>query len=271
MNLEIPTFEGKSELFDWLIANKSALIAQKKATDKCADAIRCSTVMVNDRGESLKSDAIPATATKIKVRAIINTTKIFDSHGDVHIDQLWNKSLKDNKNNYLVREHDFSFNGMISDNVKAFVKQMTWKDLGFDYEGNTQALIYDAVIDKEDNPAMFEAYRKGKVKQHSVRMRYIKNELAINDDKYEKEKAAWDKYYPVIANKADVDEAGYFWAVTEGKNIEGSAVVKGSNFATPTFSIQQTKEQPDASTDPEPSKDTRLLGELNKLKSEILN
>ena len=33
------------------------------------------------------------------------------------------------------------------------------------------------------------------------------------------------------------DNYGYFWAVTEAKVVEGSAVVKGSNAITPVISI----------------------------------
>jgi hypothetical protein len=267
----IPTFETKEERVDWYIANKGALIAQKKSSIKHADAITYLVPLMSEKGDSvIKSEAIPDTATRIKVRAIINTTKLFDSHGDVHIDQLWNKSLKESKDNYLVNQHNFSFEGIISDNVKAFVKQMTWAELGYGgWEGTTQALVYDVVIDKADSPDMFERYRKGKVKNHSVGMRYVKVEMAVDDDRYEKEKTVWDKYYPVIANKADVDAAGVFWAVTEAKNIEGSAVVKGSNFVTPTFSVQETKGQPSEDTgndEPVPTThDKGLLEALNKL------
>lgn len=271
--ITVPIFETKEERIDWMISNKSALIAQKKSTIKHADAISYMVPLISEKGDSIiKSELIPDTATRIKVRAIINTTKLFDSHGDVHIDQLWNKSLKENKDNYLVNQHNFSFEGIISDQVKAFVKQMTWKELGFGgYEGTTQALVYDTVIDKADSPDMFERYRKGKVKNHSVGMRYVKVEMAVDDDRYEKEKAVWDKYYPIIANKADVDEAGVFWAVTEAKNIEGSAVVKGSNFVTPTVSVQETKTQPFKDTANEPSEDTRkgLMEAINKLSKSL--
>lgn len=256
--ITIPHFTDKSELFDWLIENKSALIAQKKSAIKYADAISYLAPLVNDKDEACKSaDEIPATATKIKVRSIINTTKLMDSHSDVHIDQLWNKSIKETKDNYLVNQHNFTFEGIISDEVKVFCKQMTWKELGFDFEGNTQALIYDSVISKEDCPLMFEKYRQGKVKQHSVGMRYVKIEMCINDERYDKEKAAWDKYITVVANKEDAELQGYFWAVTEAKNIEGSAVVKGSNFATPTQSVAAAKStaldtiEPDNSTQTE--------------------
>jgi len=261
--MNIPQFDDKAMLIDFLIENKSAIIAQKKSQIKYADALGCASSIVSEKGDVVKS--IPDTATKIKVRSIINTTKLLDSHGDVHIDQLWNKSLKETKDQYLVNQHDFTFDGIISDNVKAFAKQMTWAELGFNYEGSTQALVYDSVIDKAESPAMFERYRTGKVRQHSVGMRYVKMDLAVNDDRYDKEKAVWDKHFPVIANKEDAIDAGYFFAVTEAKNIEGSAVVRGSNFATPTYSVEE-KSQPPAGTGDEPGEPTQTL-DVNKLLS----
>lgn len=252
--IQIPTFASKDALFKWLVANKSALITQKKSIKKDADSISYHVPLLVDRGnvtEAIKADlnTIPPEATQIKVRAIINTTKIMDSHSDVHIDGLWTKSLKETKDNYLVNEHEFCFAGIISDQVKAFTMQISWLELGFNYPGFTQALVYDAVIDKTqtsdpssiDGLTMFDRYRLGKVKQHSVGMRYVKIDMGIDSEMYPTEKAIWDKYINMIVNIDDVKAQGYFWAVTEAKNIEGSAVVRGSNFATPTQSVQQLK------------------------------
>lgn len=65
--------------------------------------------------------------------------------------------------------------------------------------------------------------------------------MCINseDRYYREEKENWDKYYPQVANKKDVDEVGFFWAVTEAKLIEGSAVPIGSNYVTPTLSVKE--------------------------------
>lgn len=249
--IQLPTFSDKRQTIDWLIQNKSALIAQKKSARKDADAISFYPMLVTDSGEVVKAnkDVTNKDVTKLKVRSIINTTNLLDSHGDVHIDQLWNKSLKENKSIYLVAEHDFSYKGIISDNVKAFAKQMTWHELGYNFEGTTQALVFDSNIDKadEDFPAAkdyFGRYKNGKVKNHSVGMQYVKMELAVNDDRYEKENEMWNKYFDRIANKEDALDQGYFWAVLEAKVIEGSAVVRGSNFATPTTNVEAKQDEP---------------------------
>jgi len=267
--IQIPDFPDIEKKLQWIVANKSMLIAQKKSTIKNADSISYTPFFVlngsNEDVVKAGDGVIPDDAKQIKTRLIINTTKLFDSHGDVHFDQLWNKSLNETKDNYHVKEHNFGFDGIISDNVKAFAKQITWHELGLNFEGKTQALVYDSTIDKTETarPEMFTAYQKGRVKQHSVGMRYVKIDLAVNDERYSKEFDVWQKWIDEIVNKQDVLDNGFFWAVTEAKNIEGSAVVKGSNWATPTFSIQQTKGQPFEDTD-EPPKSTLKASELSK-------
>ena len=128
----------------------------------------------------------------------------------------------------------------VNDGLKAYVENIGWNKLGFKYAGETQALIFETQIKKDRNEFMFNQYRKGYVLNHSVGMRYVKMFLCIdsNEPTYSSEKSNWDKYYQIVANKEVADEKGYFWAVTEAKVIEGSAVVKGSNFATPTLEIE---------------------------------
>jgi len=104
---------------------------------------------------------------------------------------------------------------------------------------SVEVLVYETTISKNRNPLMFDQYKNGYVLNHSVGMRYVKLFLCINsDDPFNaSEKEAWDKYYPMILNKDEADETMFFWAVTEAKNVEGSAVVKGSNFLTPVLEM----------------------------------
>ena len=268
---KLPLFKDLAQKHTWLVSNKLALIAQKKSVVKLADAVSTPFYfLVNEsKIDVTKQDQSAALkdAKSIKVVSIINTTKLFDSHGDVHIDGLWTKSIKESKTNYLVKQHDFSFDGTISDDVKASAQDFTWKELGFDYEGKTQALVYESVIDNSDKTGMFERYKANKVPQHSVGMRYVKLALAFDNKQYPDEMKVWKDYYDMIANKAEVDEAGYFWAVTEAKNIEGSAVMRGSNYATPTQSVEAF--EPEKSTQAEPFYKTLKIPEPSN--SRILN
>ena len=256
--IQIPDFAKKEDLFSWLKANKSMLIAAKKSQLKRADAV--SFLMVAESGTEIitKAEARPELLDmgEFPVKVVINTTNIFDSHRDVHIPGLWKKSLSEKKDNYLIQEHEMSFENIISDRVKAYTKTLSFAELGFSFAGITEALIFDAIVELERNEYMAEQYAKGRVKNHSVGMQYVKLELAVNSEsRYDaEEKAVWDKYIDQIANREAAEEVGYFWAVTEAKLIEGSAVVMGSNFVTPTLQIgkQTALEDSRESTEVEP-------------------
>jgi len=244
------SFATKQELYTALRENKTFLIQQKKSTIKTADAVDFYPIVdapghVDGISSKMLTKNIidPATATSLTMKLAINTTNLLDSHSDVHIPGLWTKSLKVTKNRYHLQEHQMKFDKIITDDVQATAKTVTWKDLGAEYEGKTQVLTYKVTISKDRNPFMFEQYAKGYVKNHSVGMRYMKIFLAINSEhKYDvEEKEIWDKYIDAIANKEDAEAQGYFWAVTEAKEIEGSAVPMGSNPITPTMTIESDK------------------------------
>jgi len=92
--MDIPKFDTKKELFDFLIQNKETLTAQKKAVTKYADGF------AYQQGEVLNkaNNPIENPSDTLKVTAVINTTNVIDSHNDVHLPGLWDKSLKENKN-----------------------------------------------------------------------------------------------------------------------------------------------------------------------------
>lgn len=263
MDLEIPQLKGK-DLFKFLIENEKTLVAQKKYEVKRADPVFFAGSMENQTGKAIKANTGALTSkTELAVTSIINTTYWYDSHGDVHIDGLWKKSLSENKGLYLLQEHSMTFKGIISDQVRAYTKSISWQSLGVDANGYTEALVFDSTVKLSRNGYMFEQYRDGNVKNHSVGMRYVTLDLAVNDDDYPAYKALWDKYINLIANQSEVQDAGYFWAVTQAKVIEGSAVPIGSNVITPTQSVKNTA--PSADTPTRAAKSTRLLSELNNL------
>jgi hypothetical protein len=250
MKLDIPSFKTKKELFAFLVENKTTLENQKKSAIKYADGVHTSfesAVEYVMNGEVVKADGglTSGNPNEVKVKAVINTTNLLDSHGDVHIKGLWKKSLNENKRILHVQEHKSnSFEHIISsgEDLKASVKDYSWKELGYESEGKTQALVFDSVVKQSRNSYMFDQYKDGFVDNHSVGMRYVKIVMAINDEDYGAEKEAWDKYIIEVANKNDAENQGYFWAVTEAKVIEGSAVPMGSNPITPTISTKNDPE-----------------------------
>jgi len=260
--LEFPNkeFQTKEELFKALIENKKELISIKKSVTKNADAVSFGYLDTSVKIDTTKEDMqgqIQNPET-LNVKVVINTTNFLDSHGDVHVNGIWNKSVKDNATFLHLQEHERDFDKVITDTAKGYVQSMTWKQLGLPYEGKTEALIFESTIEKKRNEFMLNQYANGWVKNHSVGMRYVQLELAINTEaEYDKEyKALWDEYYPIIANKEVADERGYFWVVKEAKIIEGSAVVMGSNSATPTLENKEI-EAVDNTSKEEPSEDTQ--------------
>lgn len=262
MKLDIPNFKTNKELYKFLVENKEQLLSQKKSETKEADGIGLDYIVIKDTDgiELSKNNVIKLNKETpdillekdmIEVKVVINTTNIMDSHKDVHIPGLWDKSLNENKRIMHIQEHkSYEFKSIISsgDDLIATVKTYNWRELGLKANGKTQALEFQSKVRKERNEYMFGLYAKGLVDNHSVGMRYVKLVLCINDEDYGAEKEAWDKYYPEIVNNDEADKYGYFWAVTEAKVIEGSAVPNGSNPITPTTSTKRKEDNEDFDT-----------------------
>lgn len=142
---------------------------------------------------------------------------------------LENRDLAIHKKKSEIHKTDFS-NVLFEETSKAFDNKIQ----------KIEVLVYDAVIKKDRNEFMFNQYLKGYVLNHSIGMRYVKLVFCYNSEKpeYTQDKENFDKYYPYVLNKDEVDTYGYFWAILEAKNIEGSAVVKGSNFLTPVLELK---------------------------------
>ena len=235
-------FATKKELFTFLVENKKELIAQKKAEKKEIDcSVMVHPTLVWDKSKAAnKADGEildPINLDQLKVVVVINTTNFLDGCGDVHIPGLWNNSLMENKMIMHLQEHEMEFEKIISsgNDLKAYTKRFNWSELGYDYAGTTEALMFDSTILRKRNEFMLNQYANGWVTNHSVGMRYIKTDIAINDETCPNEYEAWKKYFPMIANSDAAIEKGYFWYVTEAKCIEGSAVPIGANTATPTL------------------------------------
>lgn len=253
----VPADLTGKDLLKFLVENKALLIEEKKSVTKRADPISVGVdiskkYFINKEGQLVKATAeeqAPVNGPETVI-CVINTTNWLDSHGDVHIPGLWKKSLKDSLNQIHLQEHEMAFAFVISDESKGYTEKLTWKELGLDLPGVTEALIFSTTFTGR-NPYMEDQYRKKFVKNHSVGMRYVIIKLCVNepeDDYFKEEYANWVQYAPQVANIADAEKQGFFWAVLEAKVIEGSAVVKGSNIITPTIGFKSV--QPASATEP---------------------
>ncbi len=266
MNYIIPDdITTKEDLFKYLKDNKPLVMQQKKSAIKRCDAFSY-VVPYYDNKEEFETKEVGVTVgidtNHVELKFVGNTTNLMDSHDDMHVPKLWNKTVSDNPHFLHLQEHKMDFDKVIHDKMLAYTKTVSWKSLKCNYEGNTQALFGNSLAPIDRNPYMIDQYRKGYVNNHSVGMRYKNIVMCINSDEkyYKEEKEFWDKYYPMMANKERADEKGYFFAVLEAELIEISAVVKGSNVVTPTVSVTESKEAViDTPIDIEPSKDTQPI------------
>jgi hypothetical protein len=256
---------GKA-LYTFLVKNESLIFHAKKSAIKEADEAYYVPLFVNEKGEMVSKAEIQETQidpTKLKVVLVINTTNWYDSHGDVHIPGIWKKSLADNKRIgfYLLNSHQKTFLDVIAEACAGETKSIAWKELGISLIGNTEALVFTGIIEKSRNEYMFGQYQNGYVKKHSVGMRYVKMVTCINDDDYPVQKENWDKYIEMVANRAEAEADGYFWAILEAQVVEGSAVLFASNSVTPPLEIELlgTKTEPPVSTQNQPPSNNKSI------------
>jgi hypothetical protein len=192
----------------------------------------------------------------------VNSSNILDSHGDLHVKGNWDKTVKEQqKKVYLVFDHILKRSEIVAmkEDIELLTAEIPFSLIGKDYEGDSYVLIYKVAKNKIANKEAKEWLENGYSFEASVRMQYVKMELAVNskDKDSEKEKAIYDKYIGQIANAKEFSSIDYFWVVQEAKNVsESSLVMFGSNSATGT--LQENKEAViDTSINNEPSKDTQ--------------
>jgi hypothetical protein len=240
-------FNSKSELFDAIKKDESRIKALKKAE----------IIFSHERGHLSKSnikikDAVNKALTIEDgyIYPVISTTNYLDSHGDVHINGCFKKTVQEQQGKILYcKDHNISVDTIIAwqSDVEMMVTELAFSELGKDYTGNAECLIFK--IDKEclvESESIEDIIDNNRPVQNSIRMQYVNFVTCIDDKRpeYKVEKANWDKYYKMIANKEDADMAGYFWAVLELKiRDEGSMVVKGSNDATPILQNPSPEEE----------------------------
>ena len=257
-------FDTKELMFAELKANKDFIIKEKKANiyKSC------------DKGVGIVAKSLRLEANKDVFKEdnsyyiAVNTTNVLDSHGDLHIKGIWNKTVKEQQQkNYLLLDHKMEMGSVAvkKENVEMFLADIPFKSVGKSFEGTTQALIYKVSKDNVINPIAKEWLESGDDIEASVRMQYVNVELAMNsDDKRDKaELKTFNDNIGNIANKGDFEDLTHFWVVKEAKNLgESSLVLMGSNSSTGVIeAVIDTSKQ----IDNEPLKDTQEEEEVNKL------
>lgn len=226
--------KGK-DLARFVSQNKDALIAQKKSIPvKYADAVSFGVNLYNIKdGIATKSEGSASVANDtgiIRVKVVANTANWCDSHMDVLLPGCWDKSIKERKG-FIPHLHDHvhTLDAEVGDVVDIYSQTISLTELGLSKSGTTEVLVFETDIRKDYNEKVYYKYLKGKVKQHSIGLQYVKLGLAINDDEDTAQYELWNKYIDQVINRDMVEQHGYFWVVPEIKLLENSAVLFGSN------------------------------------------
>lgn len=228
---------SRNEKIAWLKANKSDQIAMKKATVKHCDATVLPFVDRNNSiNKMLPERNLPLDTEDVIYRTLIaNTYNYMDSHNDVHFNNLFKKSIIETKKIFLLHDHKFEVGAQIGRVMKAYEQDGRFIYFGYNSSKDTQALLLDVVIEKAKNKSVFEQYKNEEIDQHSVGMQYVQVDLALDDKADPNAYALYHKSLPLIGNSDAVEKQGYFFAVSEAKLRETSAVLMGSNPITGVF------------------------------------
>lgn len=238
-DINIPSFENKAELFSYLKENKENLIAEKKSGLKFTDVIKWEVPTVATKAETEQEDK-----GSVYVKVVANSANVLDSHMDVLVTGCYDKTIKERKGFIPhLHDHKHEVSARVGDVAKVYTEQISLSDLGLKGNGTTECLVFETNILKELNENIYNQYKTGRINQHSIGLLYNSLELAINDEESEKEKAFWDQNIGLIVNPEKALEKGFFWVVKEITLIENSAVLFGSNHATPTLSSKQERKQ----------------------------
>jgi hypothetical protein len=218
---------------------KEALILRKgalKFSDSPVLTPYSQTVKGDEPNKALIERNLPFDTDQAVYRTIIaNTYNYMDSHDDVHLNNVFKKSLDENKNLFLLHDHKFEVTAQTGNIMKAYEQEGRFIYYGYNSPLDTQALLMDVEIQRSKNELVFNEYKEHRINQHSVGMIYVKIDLAIDNQDDKEAYALYRKHLPTIGNADEVERQGYFFAVQEAKLKETSAVLMGSNPLTGIF------------------------------------
>lgn len=259
--ITIPQDITGKDLYNWLIANKSELIAQKKMGVKTDNETICdpfqTEMKISDIATKAAKDGQEARPDVCHVKVAANTFNWCDFAMDVLMDGCADKTIVDRKNLIPhIQDHIHKSDSDVGDVTDLYIEKISLTDLGLSEKGKTDVLIMESDVQKSYNSKIFHKYRNKRVKQHSIGLQYLKINLCINDEDYKDEFSNWNKYFSRVINKDFVTSKGYFYAVTEIKLLEVSTVLFGCNVLTGTLETDSEKEQPSLTTSEEKPGDT---------------
>jgi hypothetical protein len=167
----------------------------KAAAKNASKEIQLKKAMLHKSGDSSKSlpsvfkpltgankADLPKDEEDVIYRTIIaNTYNYKDSHDDVHLNNVFKKTIEETEKIFFFHDHEFKLTSQVGVITKSYEQEVTWREVGLDIDGKTMALLHDVRIEKAKNTAIFDMYKNGEIDQHSVGMQYVKIRWAADD------------------------------------------------------------------------------------------
>lgn len=265
------TFSTKEELFVELRKNKDVIIDSKKSEiyKSC------------DKGQTTSFKNVDFVKFIDQTKAFkvddnyyyfaVNSTWILDSHEDLHVDGIWNQSVKMNQGkNYLIEDHDLEISKVIArkEHIEMFTAKVPFSMIGKPYNGDTEVLIYKVAKSQIKSAIVKEWLESGDDIEASVRMQYVTVLLAMDSNSPDDatEKKNYDDYIDKIANKSEFEYISHFFIIKEAKNVKESSLVPfGSNSATGIIQENKNIEAASSTSKTEPPKSTQKRKNNNLL------
>ena len=241
--------QGKA-LLQHLHSNKSDFIKAKKVGLKFADPVCYGVAGDGKAGLFMqKAKAIDMVAPtdedpNLRVTVVANMSGWMDSQDDVLLRGCYDKTLRDKGNNfYFLRDHRYSIEAIIAKTEKVYTRDFSPMELGITTTAtvNPQGLIFVGLLTEDMSDKVYYMYKEGLINQHSIGLRYIRIDLAINDPDFTSEFKTWTQFKGQVLNIGEAEAQGFFWAVQEIELLENSAVLFGANILTPTLAVEEAK------------------------------
>jgi hypothetical protein len=238
----IPKFDNQKDLFDYLRANKSKIIAEKchKNYNHISDY---EYEVIGNKTTATKATLVKEVEEpNLLVKLIGNTYNWCDSQMDVLLAGCAKKTIaelgpKGKDLIYHLKDHAEDSEGIVGYITDIYEEEKALTDLGLSMVGSTTCLMFESEVKEELCSRTYTRYKDKKVKQHSIGLKYIKILMCVNDPNDQEHFSNWNKYYQMVLNKEKVNASGFFWVVPELKLYEVSAVMWGSNELTPTEEV----------------------------------
>ncbi len=244
--------------FEYLRQAEKTLIKVKKSSDINSDCVSYPFEIAVKSNVIKSKGFIDPERTDVFVKIIANTANFIDSQMDMILPGAWNKSISEKKG-FIPHLHDHlrSLTARVGDVQDIYEGEVSLRTLGIEKEGIAFVLIFETNIQKGYNENIFNQYKNGQVVQHSIGLRYIDLQLAINDEEDEIHFKNWKKYIDQAINPEKAIDHGFFWIVKELRLIENSAVLFGANELTGTLETRSGAGIVPPRKNKEPEKSTR--------------